>query len=114
MAGAMLWLIQPLNLPMLYLFAAIFGLAYGGIGPPIVAQIGDIFGLRHLGVIMGVLSVAWGAGSATGSTLGGYTFDISDSYVPAFLAGMVAMLIAAALIFFLRTPTAKTRDETIQ
>ncbi|MBI2288012.1 MAG: MFS transporter [Chloroflexi bacterium] len=106
-AGAMVFLVRPLppsNLLGLYLFAVIFGLFSGGIDPPIVAQFGDIFGLRHIGVIIGVLNLGWGAGAALGSALGGYIFDISGSYIPAFLFVLVVLLMTAGLILLLRMP----------
>ncbi len=114
MAGAMLLLIQPSSLLMLYLFAVIWGLSRGGFDPLVAAQIGDMFGLRNIGLIMGVLGVAWGTGAALGSGLGGYIFDISGSYIPAFLAGMVAILITAVLVLLLRTPPLKRETEGYQ
>ena len=110
MAGAMLLLIQPPQPLMFYLFAVIFGLSSGGAGPPIVAQLGNIFGLRHIGLIMGVLNTGWAIGGALGPALGGYIFDISGNYTPAFFAGMVAMLITTVLILFLRTSTTGQKD----
>ncbi|MBI4188184.1 MAG: MFS transporter [Chloroflexi bacterium] len=109
MAGAMLFLMWPLpklNLMVLYLFAVIFGFFNGGFEPPIVAQFGDIFGLRHIGVIIGVLNLGWGAGAALGSASGGYIFDISGSYSTAFLIVTVVLLITAGLTFLLRMPAA--------
>jgi len=105
MAGAMLLLIQPSNPLMFYLFAVIFGFSQGGAGPPIVAQFGNIFGLRHIGVIMGALNVGWAIGAALGPASGGYIFDTSGSYIPAFSAGMAAALIIVVLILLVRTPT---------
>lgn len=104
MAGAMLCLIESSNLWMLYLFAAIFGFSYGGLSPPTTALVGDTFGLRHIGVIFGLLEVGWVAGGALGPALAGYIFDISGNYVSAFLLGMIAMLIIAVLVLFLRVP----------
>ena len=106
MGGAMLFLIQPPSSLMFYLFAIVFGLSYGGAGPPIVAQFANIFGLRHIGLIMGLSNVGWAIGSALGPASGGYIFDISGSYTPAFLAGMAASLITIVFILFVRAPTA--------
>lgn len=99
MAGAMFLLMGGQNLLTLYLFGVIFGLSYGAIDPPVVAIVGDIFGLRHIGVILGGLVVGWSAGAAIGPALAGYIFDVSGNYVFAFLVGAVAMLIVAGLIF---------------
>lgn len=108
MAGAMLWLIELSDLWMFYLFAAIFGFAFGGIGPVNAAFIGNAFGLRHLGVIMGFMDVGWQVGAAVGPVFAGYLFDIRDSYVFAFFSGMIAALLVAVLILFLKIPKPST------
>jgi len=107
MAGAMLWLTWSTDIWMFYLFAIVFGFFFGGLTPPLAALIGDIFGLRHFGALIGATSVAWGIGAAVGPTLTGYIFDIYGSYVTAFLAGMAAMLIIAVLVLLTRRPTGK-------
>ncbi len=104
MAGAMVLLAWGSTLPLLYLAGAIFGLFYGGIDPPVVALIGDVFGLRHMGVILGVLIVGWSAGAAAGPALGEYAFDVQGDYFVAFLAGAAAMTLAAAFIILVRRP----------
>lgn len=104
MAVAMLLLKGASQFQMLQLFAAIFGFFYGALDPPIVALIGEVFGLRHIGVIMGVLVTAWSAGAAAGPSLGGYLFDITGNYSIAFLFGMGSMLILSALCLSLTLP----------
>lgn len=61
-AGAILWLIWSQELWMLYLFALVYGFAHGGTGPVMAALIGDAFGLRNIGAILGVLDVGFGTG----------------------------------------------------
>ncbi len=113
MVGAMLWLTQSSELWTLYLFAILFGFSYGGITPPLSALTGDIFGLRSIGVIMAITSVGWPIGAAVGPTLAGYIFDTKGNYVLAFIIGMIAILIAAILLIFVRTPTVKIGREAI-
>lgn len=100
-AGALIWLIWSKDLWMFYLFAAAFGLGYGGLTPSLFPLLGDIFGLRNLGVIMGVLDIGWAIGSAIGPALGGLVFDVTKSYFLAFVAGAVIMLVMAIIIAFL-------------
>lgn len=71
MAGAMLLLSGASHLWMLQLFAVFFGFFYGALDPPITAFVGEVFGLRHIGVIMGVFVTAWSTGAAIGPGLGG-------------------------------------------
>ncbi|MFC1593240.1 MFS transporter [Candidatus Omnitrophota bacterium] len=91
--AAMIWLIWAHDLLMLYLFAIVYGFTYGGFDACIVAIVGDIFGMRRLGVIMGTLSVAFSIGAAIGSFFGGLIFDVTGSYNLAFLIGAAAMLL---------------------
>lgn len=79
-------------------------LPYGGLDPPTVALIGDVFGLSRIGVIIGALVVGWGAGAAIGPAVGGYIFDVNGNYILAFLVGAAAMLTAAVLILLVRGP----------
>jgi len=77
----------------------IYGIGYGGLAPPpIVALIGDAFGLRRVGVIMGSLIVGWGLGAALGPYFAGLIFDISSSYSAAFLVAALIMVMAAIFI----------------
>jgi MFS family permease len=101
---AMLWLISADELWMFYLFAVIYGIGYGGLDPPIVALIGDVFGLRRVGVIMGSLIVGWGLGAALGPYLAGLIFDVSGSYTAAFITAAVVMVAVALFISRLSPP----------
>ncbi len=101
---ALLWLIGCTNMWMFYLFAIFYGIGYGGIDPPIVATVGDIFGVRRLGTIMGTLMVGWGLGAAVGPYVTGLVFDLSNSYSMAFLLGAMLMIMAAVFIYWLKAP----------
>ena len=96
--GALIWLIQSHNLWMFYLFAIVFGIAYGGIGVVNLALVSDLFGRRNLGTIMGALEVAFSTGSAIGAVLGGFIFDVTGSYTTAFIIGAATLLILALCI----------------
>jgi MFS family permease len=102
--AAMLWLIGSTETWMFYVFAVVYGVGYGGIDPPIVSLIGDHFGLRRVGVIMGSLIVGWGLGAAAGPYIAGLIFDASGSYSAAFAAAAAVMVVAAALIWALKPP----------
>ncbi|MFH0914528.1 MAG: MFS transporter, partial [Chloroflexota bacterium] len=103
-AVAMLWLVPSRALWMLYVFAAVFGFFYGGLLPAGAALLGDLFGLRNYGLLLGVRNVAWAVGAAIGPALAGYVFDVNRSYVADFWVGMVAMMMAGGLIMLTRKP----------
>jgi len=101
-AGAMLLLIWASDLWVLYLASLIFAFFAHGL-PPVIAQLtGDTFGLHHIGLILGIMDVGWGIGAGIGPAMEGYVFDITGSYVPAFLTNTAAMLLAAASAFWLK------------
>ena len=102
MAGAMLWLTLSKDLWMLYLFALVFGLAYGGLSTSSGALIGNVFGLSNIGAIFGILEVGFGIGAAVGPAIGGIIFDTTNSYTTAFLIGAFSMLSATVIIPFIK------------
>jgi len=106
-AGAMMWLLWANDLWMFYLFALVYGFAFGGMSPVMAALIGDTFGLGRIGAILGMLEVGFGIGAAIGPAVGGFIFDVSNSYFLAFLLGAAVMLVATLLIALIRRETNK-------
>lgn len=105
-AAVLLLLIWSKDLWMLYLFAVVYAFAAGGFDVCVWAMVGDIFGLRHIGVLMGaMIAVSWGVGGAIGPVVGGFIFDVSNSYSLAFAIAAAAMLVAASLMASVRTET---------
>jgi MFS family permease len=100
--GTLLWLMWANGLWMLYVFAIVFGFLWGGSGAVITALIGDVFGTRSLGAIMGMMSAGWALGAAIGPAVGGYIFDTSGSYFTAFATGAAAVLISALFVALIR------------
>ena len=85
MAAALLTLFPAKKEWGLYLFAAVFGFAFGGCissESPIVAE---LFGLSSHGLILGVIALSFVLGGAVGPLLLGYIFDVTGSYQWGFL-----------------------------
>ncbi len=68
-----------------YLFAVLFGLAFGGIVPLQTIVPAELFGIKFLGAIMGGLMLLGTTGGALGPPLAGSIFDITRSYSLAFI-----------------------------
>jgi MFS family permease len=100
--GTLIWLMWARELWMLYIFAIAYGFLWGGSGAVITALIGDVFGTRRIGAIMGIMSAGWALGAAVGPAMGGYIFDVSGNYFTAFATGAVAVLISALFIALIR------------
>jgi MFS family permease len=89
------------GLSFLYLFAVMFGLAYGGdvpLGSPLTAE---LFGMGSHGTIFGVVTFIGTVGGALGPLVAGMIFDVRNSYTPAFLICIAASVIGLVLIRFL-------------
>jgi MFS family permease len=93
------------NLWLFYFFAALFGIAFGGISTIVSALAGDVFGEHNLGKIMGWIGIAWFTGAAIGSFIGGIIHDIYGSYFLAFLIGAVCMVTLIPLLALVTKPS---------
>lgn len=100
--ATLLWLMWAQELWMLYGIAIVFGFSFGGLDILIMALIGDVFGSRHIGTIMGLMSACWAIGAAAGPAVGGFSFDIAGSYFIAFGVGAAAMVIATLFAGLIR------------
>ncbi len=98
----LLWLTGADLIWKIYLFAVIFGFAYGGyvtLGSPMVAE---LFGLRSHGVIYGMATFGATLGGAVGPLVAGSIVDATGSYRLAFLTGSVMAGIGLALVISLK------------
>ena len=87
---------------MFFVFACLYGIAYGSIDPPVISLVGDAFGTLNLGAIMGLLMVAWGLGSAAGPYFGGLVYDHTGGYTMAFATAGLVMGLSALCGFRLK------------
>ena len=109
MSLAFFWLIVAKEMWMLYLFAAIFGIAYGTfeiLQSPIVAE---LFGLSSLGTIFGIALAIGSIGFVIGPVVAGYIFDVTNNYQIAFVICTALSLISLASALLL--PLTKTKGK---
>jgi MFS family permease len=79
LAASLVWLIFSNQMWMLYLFAIVFGFAYGGEVPQMPLLIGQFYGLKAVMALTGATSASTRAGGALGSWLGGKIFDVTQN-----------------------------------
>ncbi len=98
----LIWLLFIKEIWMFYVFAVVFGAAYGGAGSlqPLVSA--ELFGLSSLGIIFGSVHF-WGTtGGALGAPLAGSIFDVTGSYSLALLIcvilGVLAIILSSILL----------------
>jgi MFS family permease len=89
---------------LLWLHACFFGLTWGARGPAITAKTADLFPGRQLGTILGVITIGSGIGSAVGSSMAGWIFDLSGSYRLAFILSILSYAFGCLAFWGLRRP----------
>jgi len=100
----MFWLTMSESVWTLYLFAPVFGFAYGGLVPLVPAITGEFFGTKNLGAIIGFMGLGPAIGGVLGPFLAGYIFDVTGSYYLAFLLGGVATIMATVFAIQTKKP----------
>ena len=102
MAATLFWLVPVKEVWGLYLFAVVFGFAFGGCATSESPLVAGLFGLSSHGLILGVINLlGFTFGAAVGPLIGGYVFDTASSYQFAFIvcgAMSVVGLILTALL----------------
>ena len=85
----------------IYIFAVIFGIGLGGDYMIIPLMAGDLFGVKTLGRVMGIILVADGIAEASMPMLVGALRDSATNYSPGFLVLIGIALIGALIVSFL-------------
>jgi MFS family permease len=95
----------------IYIFAVIFGIGLGGDYMIIPLMAGNLFGIRTLGRIMGIILVADGVAEATSPLMVSYLFDATKSYTSGFIVLICIALAGAVIVSFL--PKSGNVNETV-
>ena len=97
-AAALALLLFSVERGVFYVFAALFGLAWGGFGTMGTLLASRLFGVRSIGLTIGSINVGWHIGAAFGPALGGFVFDATASYFMAFIIGIIWLLLASLFL----------------
>ncbi len=104
-SAALAWGMLTRGLWGLYLFAFAFGVGWGAQAVLRWVLAAETFGLGSLGLLMGTLGFAESGAAAAGSYFAGWAFDVTGSYQPAFIAGIIISLTAVFLTRTLKSPS---------
>ena len=83
------------------IFALVFGFSFLMTAPLTVLFVRQHFGLRHLGAISGLITMVHHICGGIGAYLGGFIFDRTGDYTPAFwimFAASIAAILACLLL----------------
>ena len=81
-----------------------FGAGFAASDTMVAKMIPEVFGLRAIAAIMGILTLGWRLGAAVGPALAGFLYDAAGSYRIPFGAAPLAVLLSWGL-FALGTAT---------
>ncbi len=74
-----------------------FGIGFAGSDTVMVKVMPEVFGVRAIGAIMGVLTLGWRCGAALGPAVAGFLYDLTGSYTLPFGAAPLAVLVSWVL-----------------
>jgi MFS family permease len=104
--GRAVCILMLLALPPSPLVAIVFGFVIGifwiGVIPLTTSLMVQIFGVRHMSMLFGVIYFAHQLGAALGVWLGGFAFDATGSFDPVWLVAAGLSIVAAAIYWPLR------------
>ena len=100
-SGSIPLLLMPDFPGRIYVFAVIFGIGLGGDYMIIPLMAGDLFGIRTLGRVMGIILVADGIAEASMPMLVGAIRDNTGNYIPGFIVLIGVALTGAFIVSFL-------------
>ena len=113
-ASAIPFLLLPEFPGRIYIFAVIFGIGLGGDYMIIPLMAGDLFGVRTLGRIMGIVLVADGIAEATSPMMVSYLFDGTKSYTSGFIVLICVALAGAFFVFMLPKTWNKIENKKVE
>ncbi len=90
-------LLAPKTEATIYAFAAVMGILWLSTVPLTTGIVAQVFGVRYMATLFGIVFLSHQIGSFLGVWLGGWIFDATGSYDPMWWAG-VALGLAAALV----------------
>ena len=89
---------------MVYLFALLYGIGFGGRIPLLTAIRGEYFGRKAFATIMGLSQLPNNLVMMGAPLFAGYMFDTRGDYTIPFLAFAIFGFIGAFLILFVKKP----------
>ena len=90
--------------PAILAFGLLYGFTFLITAPLTVVFLGNIYGPHRLGTLTGTVSMIHQIMGGLGAFAGGWIFDLTGSYNPAFVLMLALSLVATALTFTVREP----------
>ncbi len=92
------------TLPMAVAFAVLWGAGFGGRVPLLTAIVGDFFGRKHFGSILGINMAPSNVAMIFAPLFAGFMFDLRQSYFIPFATFAIMGFVGTFVILFARHP----------
>ena len=86
-----------------------FGAGFAASDTVVAQVVPQVFGMRALGAIMGILTLGWRCGAAIGPALAGFLYDLTGSYRIPFGLAPLGVLLSWALFLLATARNGRTR-----
>ncbi len=104
MALFVLWLFFVKNTWVLICFVFFYGMCHGARVSAHLGVLGEFFGMKSLGEIIGISMAMAQIIGAFAPYLAGFIFDVTGSYVVAFIIVMIILLISGIIALIIKNP----------
>jgi predicted MFS family arabinose efflux permease len=111
--GALMFLRDPSQTWLLYVYVIFFGIGFGSRAVIFSALTADIFSGKGFGSILGYSTVAVGVGGALGSWLGGVFYDWTGSYLVSFALSALLLSVSDVCIWVASIPGIARYDQRL-
>ena len=98
---------------MLFFFAAVYGVAHGGLFTVVSPTMAELFGTGSHGVLYGLVLFSGSLGGAVGPLLAGRIFDVTGSYRPVFFVLIGMAVLGFLLVTLLLRPRSAGAGEMV-
>ncbi len=107
-----LFMLLPITTTTVYLFSIVTGFLWLATVPPTSGLVAQMFGLRHMGTLYGIVFLNHQLGSFMGVWLGGYLYDQTGAYTVVWWAASgIALLTALIHIVIDERPVLRLRNQ---
>lgn len=104
------FMLLPMTAMNVYVFSIVTGLLWLATVPPTSGLVAQMFGLKYMGLLYGIVFLSHQLGSFSGVWLGGYLYDATGSYdVVWWMAAGIALLTALIHVLIDERPVARVR-----
>lgn len=103
------WLFFLKEVWMLYCFVFLYGFSHGCRIPSHLGVLGEFFGMKSLGEIIGITMALAQVLGAFAPYFAGFIFDVTGSYVAAFVVIMVILFMSGIIALVIKNPLAATK-----